>query len=49
MNDLDTADPNIQTAILEALAEGMSAAVLLYDRNDLVVFASQQIANIMRV
>ncbi len=49
MNDLDTADPNIQTAILEALAEGMSAAVLLYDRNDLVVFASQQLANIVRV
>lgn len=49
MNDLDTADPNIQTAILEALAEGMSAAVLLYDRNDLIVFASQQLANIMRV
>lgn len=49
MNDLDTADPNIQTAILEALAEGLSAAVLLYDRNDLVVFASQQIASIMRV
>lgn len=49
MNDLDTADPNIQTAILEALAEGVSAAVLLYDRNDLVVFASQQIASIMRV
>ena len=49
MNDLDTADPNIQTAILEALAEGMSAAVLLYDRNDLVVFASQQIGHIMRV
>jgi len=49
MNDLDAADPNIQTAILEALAEGLSAAVLLYDRNDLVVFASQQIASIMRV
>lgn len=49
MNDLDTADPNIQTAILEALAEGLSAAVLLYDRNDLVVFASQQIASITRV
>jgi len=49
MNDLDSADPNIQTAILEALAEGLSAAVLLYDRNDLVVFASQQLANIMRV
>jgi CheY-like chemotaxis protein/PAS domain-containing protein len=49
MNDLDAADPNIQTAILEALAEGLSAAVLLYDRNDLVVFASQQIASITRV
>lgn len=49
MNDLDTADPNIQTAILEALSEGLSAAVLLYDKNDLVVFASQQIASIMRV
>ena len=49
MNDLDAADPNIQTAILETLAEGLSAAVLLYDRNDLVVFASQQLANIVRV
>jgi PAS domain S-box-containing protein len=44
MNDLDAADPNIQTAILDVLAEGVSAAVLLYDKNDRVVFASQQYA-----
>jgi PAS domain S-box-containing protein len=49
MNDLDSADPNIQTAILEAFAEGVSAAVLLYDRNDLVVFSSQQLASIIPV
>ncbi len=49
MNDLDEADPNIQTAILEALAEGVSSAVLLYDRNDLVVFASQQLVGLIPV
>jgi PAS domain S-box-containing protein len=49
MNDLDTADPNIQTAILEAFAEGLSAAVLLYDKNDLLVFASQQLNGFIRV
>lgn len=49
MNDLDSADPNIQTAILEAMAEGVSAAVLLYDRNDLLVFASQQVSGLMPV
>jgi PAS domain S-box-containing protein len=49
MNDLDTADPNIQTAILEAFAEGLSAAVLLYDKNDLLVFASQQLIGFIRV
>ncbi|AYC99807.1 response regulator [Neorhizobium sp. NCHU2750] len=49
MNDLETADPNIQTAILEAFAEGLSAAVLLYDKNDLLVFASQQLTGFIRV
>src|SRR5690349_13582601 len=49
MNDLDSADPNIQTAILEVVAEGLSAAVLLYDKNDLLVFASQQFSGLLRV
>jgi PAS domain S-box-containing protein len=49
MNDLDTADPNIQTAIFEAVAEGLSAGVLLYDRNDLIVFASQHFAALLSV
>ncbi|SFB07888.1 PAS domain S-box-containing protein [Rhizobium sp. NFR07] len=49
MNDLDTADPNIQSAILEAMSEGVSAGVLLYDKNDQIVFASQQFASLLSV
>ena len=33
-------DANIQTAVLEALSEGLAAAIFIYDRNDLIVFAS---------
>lgn len=33
-------DANIQTAVLEALSEGLAAAMFIYDRNDLIVFAS---------
>lgn len=36
-------DANIQTAVLEALGEGLAAAILVYDRNDLLVFASHSL------
>ncbi|WJH39130.1 PAS domain-containing protein [Aliirhizobium terrae] len=49
MNDLDSADPNIQSAILEAMSEGVSAGVLLCDKNDQIVFASQQFAALLSV
>ena len=49
MNDLESADPNIQTAILEVMSEGLSAGVLLYDKNDAIVFASQQFAGMVPV
>jgi PAS domain S-box-containing protein len=49
MNDLDAADPNIQSAILEAVSEGLSAGVLLYDKNDQIVFASQQFAALLSI
>lgn len=38
MNDLASADPNIQTALLEVISEGVSGGLLVYDRNDQVFF-----------
>ncbi|WP_161974097.1 response regulator [Rhizobium deserti] len=43
MNDVASADANIQIAMLEVISEGISGAILVYDKNDLIVFASQQL------
>ncbi|WJR67967.1 response regulator [Neorhizobium sp. CSC1952] len=49
MNDLSSADANIQIAMLEVISEGISGGVLVYDRNDLIVFASQQLLGLLPV
>jgi PAS domain S-box-containing protein len=49
MNDVASGDANIQTAMLEVISEGISAAILVYDRNDLIVFASQQLLALLSV
>ncbi|MFB9950431.1 response regulator [Rhizobium puerariae] len=49
MNDLSSADANIQTAMLEVISEGISGGLLVYDRNDLIVFASQQLLGLLPV
>lgn len=36
-------DANIQTAVLDALSEGLAAAIFICDRNDQIVFASQSV------
>jgi PAS domain S-box-containing protein len=49
MNDLASPDANIQTALLEAISEAMAGAVLIYDKNDLIVFASPQLLGLLPV
>ncbi len=45
MNDLTSADANIQSAVLDVVSEAISGAFLVYDRDDLIVFASPQLRN----
>lgn len=49
MNDLASADPNIQTAMFEVISDGVAGGLLVYDRNDLIVFASQQLLTLLPV
>lgn len=49
MNDLSSADANIQTAMLEVISEGVSGGLLVYDKNDLIVFASQHLLGLLPV
>ncbi|WP_117190827.1 response regulator [Rhizobium terrae] len=49
MNDLSSADANIQTIMLEVISEGISGGVLVYDKNDLILFASQQLLGLLPV
>ncbi|CDZ44589.1 response regulator [Neorhizobium galegae] len=49
MNDLASADANIQAVMLEVISEGISGGVFVYDRNDLIVFASQQLLTLLPV
>lgn len=49
MNEVASADANIQTAMLEVISEGISGAMLVYDKNDLIVFASQQLLALLPV
>ncbi|MDI7861531.1 response regulator [Rhizobiaceae bacterium n13] len=43
MNEVASGDANIQTAMLDAVCEGLSAAFIVYDRNDRMVYASRQV------
>lgn len=43
MNDLTSEDANIQSAMLDVVSEAISGAFLVYDRNDLILFASPQL------
>jgi PAS domain S-box-containing protein len=45
MDDLTSDDANIQSAVLDVVSESVSGAFLVYDRNDLIVFASPQLRN----
>ncbi|MGI2035078.1 response regulator [Rhizobium panacihumi] len=45
MNDLTSEDANIQSAMLDVVSEAISGAFLVYDRDDLIVFASPQLRN----
>ncbi|MEB2846889.1 response regulator [Rhizobiales bacterium RZME27] len=45
MDDLTSEDANIQSAMLDVVAESVSGAFLVYDRNDLILFASPQLRN----
>jgi PAS domain S-box-containing protein len=49
MDELASADPNIHATILEVISEGISGAVLVYDKNDLILFASQQVLALLPV
>ncbi|MEQ1403528.1 response regulator [Neorhizobium sp. Rsf11] len=49
MNDLASADANIQTALLEVISEGVSGGLLVYDKNDQIVFASQHLLSLLPV
>lgn len=45
MDDLTSDDANIQSAMLDTVSEAISGAFLVYDRDDLIVFASPQLRN----
>ncbi len=49
MNDLTSKDANIQAAMLEVISDVIAGGMLLYDGNDLIVFASQQLAVLLPV
>src|ERR1700712_3891275 len=38
-------DDNLQAALFDAVCDGLSTAVVVYDKNDLVLFASRQVLN----
>lgn len=43
MNDEASEDASIQTSMLDAVCEGLAAAFIVYDKNDLMIFASRQV------
>jgi PAS domain S-box-containing protein len=49
MDGLTAAGSEIQTALLEVISEGMSGAILVYDKNDVILFASQQLLALLSV
>lgn len=40
---------NIQSAMLDAVCDGLSTAFLVYDKNDLLLFASRQVLNFFSI
>ncbi|AXV14548.1 histidine kinase [Neorhizobium sp. SOG26] len=49
MNDLPSADANIQTTMLEVISECITGGVLVYDKNDLILFGSQQLLSLLPI
>jgi PAS domain S-box-containing protein len=53
MNDLASADADIQTAMMEVISEaisgGHSGGLIVYDKNDLVIFAGQQLTVLLGI
>jgi PAS domain S-box-containing protein len=49
MNDLPSADANIQTTMLEVISECIAGGVLVYDKNDLILFGSQQLLALLPI
>jgi PAS domain S-box-containing protein len=45
MTDVASADANIQTALLDAVCDALTAAFIVYDKNDTILFASRQVLN----
>src|SRR5688500_13955274 len=53
MNDLASADADIQTAMMEVISEaisgGHSGGLVVYDKNDLLIFAGQQLSILLGI
>ncbi|NSY16369.1 response regulator [Neorhizobium sp. AL 9.2.2] len=53
MNDLASADADIQTAMMEVISEaisgGHSGGLVVYDKNDLLIFAGQQLTILLGI
>ena len=47
MNDLAPDGVAIQAAMLDAISDAMSAAILIYDRDDNLVFASHRLFTLL--
>ena len=43
MNDVASSDANIRLGMFEAACDILAAAVIVYDKNDQLVFASRQV------
>lgn len=43
MNDVASSDANIRLGMFEAACDILAAAVIVYDKNDCLVFASRQV------
>jgi len=45
MTDVASGDANIQTALLDAVCDALTAAFIVYDKNDTILFASRHVLN----
>src|SRR4051812_43532956 len=43
MTDVASGDANIQAALLDAVCDALTAAFIVYDKNDTILFASRQL------